>query len=132
MSWGKIIAAGFLFMLGCTSREQIPETVLPPAKMEVVLWDLIRADQFASDYLLPGDTSLDNQPERVRLYQQVFAIHGITSEEFKRSFQYYQTHPSQLKLVVDSLYARTADKAPTEVIQIQQRDSLLSPGELDQ
>lgn len=126
-----IITAGFLLViLGCTSRERIPQSVLPADKMEKVLWDMIRADQFVSDYILPSDTSLDNQTERIRMYQQVFRIHDITREEFIRSLEYYKTHPAQLKPVLDSMYARSENKAPTELIRINQRDSLLSPGEL--
>ncbi|HEX4875315.1 MAG TPA: DUF4296 domain-containing protein [Chitinophagaceae bacterium] len=105
----------FLF-LSCGSRK---EKVLPPDKMQAVLWDLMRADKFLSDYVLNKDSSKKADTESVKLYRQVFALHQISGEEFSRSFTYYKDHPEQLKAIMDSINRPVAAPvaAPTAPVQ---------------
>ena len=35
-----------MFFAGCKSKNTVPRGVLSPDKMEAVLWDMMRADQF--------------------------------------------------------------------------------------
>ena len=59
--------------------------ILPQKKMQAVLWDMMRADQFLTDYVLNKDSSLNKITESLKYYQQIFAIHKITgriSEKF--------------------------------------------------
>ena len=99
----------------CTRRQRIPDDVLPPEKMEKVLWDMVRADQFASDYLLPSDTSLNRKTESMRLYQQVFQINGISYDQFARSFKFYRSNPRHLKTVIDSIVTNQTITYPQAV-----------------
>ena len=103
-------------VFSCRSGETIPDNVLPPEKMEKILWDMVRADQLVTDYILPKDTSLKPEIESIRMYQQVFRIHQVSREEFQRSLDFYKTHPDFLKPVVDSIIA-TVNTAPTERIK---------------
>jgi hypothetical protein len=89
---------------------------LPPEKMEAVLWDLMRADKFLSDYVLNKDSTKKIDTESVNLYKQVFAIHNITGEQFQKSFAYYKAHPDLLKGIMDSL-SRPPMAEPTEMVQ---------------
>lgn len=88
---------------GCKNKDSIPGTVLPPKKMQAVLWDMMRADQFLNDYVINKDTSLKKIPESLKYYQQIFAIHKINKEQFQQSFSFYQTHPVLLKALMDSI-----------------------------
>ena len=88
---------------GCKNKDSIPGTVLPPKKMQAVLWDMMRADQFLSDYVLNKDTSLKKIPESLKYYQQIFAIHKINKEQFQHSFSFYKSHPVLLKALMNSL-----------------------------
>ncbi len=105
------------FIVGCKNKEMIPENVLPPQKMQAVLWDMMRADQFLSDYILNKDTSLKKETESIKLYQQVLAINHISKEKFQTSFAFYQSHPSFLKTIMDSIAntTTTARAAPAEI-----------------
>ena len=105
-----------VFFFSCRSAETIPDDVLPPERMEKILWDMVRADQLVTDYLLPRDTTLKPDTESIRMYQQVFRIHRISREEFKRSLDFYQSHPDFLKPVVDSIILKV-NTAPTERIK---------------
>jgi hypothetical protein len=39
------------------------------------------------------------------MFQQVFAIHGITKDEFYKSYRYYEGHPDKNKILMDSVSA---------------------------
>lgn len=103
MSGRLLICLFCMVMIACSSREHLPAGVLPAEKMESLLWDLMRADQFLSDYVLSKDTSLNKSSESIKLYRQIFMIHGVTKQEFRESMIYYKAHPVQLKAIMDSV-----------------------------
>jgi hypothetical protein len=93
----------FILLAACKNKDGVPGNVLPRLKMQSVLWDMMRADQFLSNYLLNKDTSLNKKSETIKLYEQIFHIHHITKEEFKTSLSFYRSHPLILKEIMDSL-----------------------------
>ncbi|HUR66010.1 MAG TPA: DUF4296 domain-containing protein [Chitinophagaceae bacterium] len=102
MRAGWLIWAAYLF-LSCKGKDHVPADVLSREKMQVVLTDMMRADQFLTDFVLIKDTSVNKENESIKLYQQVFSIHKISREEFQRSFEFYRSHPSMLKNMMDSI-----------------------------
>lgn len=100
-------------LLACNSNK-LPKGVLPPDKMETVLWDMIQADEFLRNYMLNADTSLSDTTESIRMYEKVFGMHKTSRQEFKKSFDYYRTHTSLMKDVLDSLNVRSI-QAPSEM-----------------
>lgn len=42
----------------------------------------------------------------LKLYQQVFQLHQVTLEEFRKSYQYYMERPDIAKVMIDSVLAR--------------------------
>lgn len=101
----KIVAAVSLFIIsfGCKGKEKVPGNILSQEKMKIVMEDMMKADQFLSDYVLNRDTSKKREPESIKIYNQVFAIHQITPEKFYKSFDFYQQHPGLLQPILDSL-----------------------------
>jgi hypothetical protein len=95
---------GILILLSCfvSCKSSIPKDVLPPKKMQAVLWDVLQADEVA-DYYASRDSTFKGLAKHVDYYQKVFAIHKITKDDFARSLKYYQDHPASLKIVLDSL-----------------------------
>ncbi|MBK6384791.1 MAG: DUF4296 domain-containing protein [Chitinophagaceae bacterium] len=85
---------------GCKSKNS---EVLPPKKMQALLWDMMRADQFLADYVLNKDTSINRITESLKHYQRIFAIHNVSKEEFQYSFSYYRNHPVLFKAIMDSI-----------------------------
>lgn len=94
-----------LFLSACSSND-VPKGVIPPDKMKVVLFDVMRADEFATNYI-STDTTKNINEERIKLYETVFALHKTNKEAFYNSFDYYQKHPDQYKQLFDSLVAYT-------------------------
>ncbi len=94
----------FTVFCACSSGTGIPSNVLPPSKMQLVIFDLLRADELVNNFMLK-DTSLNRNTETKKMYQQVFLIHNITKEQFYKSYNFYQGHPDKNKILIDSLTA---------------------------
>jgi len=99
----------FLFSIAffeCTKRDKVPGHILSQQKMQAIMWDMMRADRFISNFVLSKDTSLNADSVRINLYQRVFLIHNISKEKFRESFDYYKDHTHLLKILLDSLDVR--------------------------
>ena len=92
-----------VFVFGCKNDDRISSEVLPQKKMQAILGDMMRADQFLADYVLNKDTLLKKTSESLKYYQQIFSIHKISKDDFQYSFSFYQSHPVLLKEIMDSI-----------------------------
>lgn len=104
------------FTVGCKNKNGIPTGVLPQKKMQVILWDMMRADQFLNDYIINKDSSKNKTTESLKYYQQIFTIHKISKEEFQHSFSFYKSHPVLFKMILDSI-STPPNEAPTQIAQ---------------
>jgi hypothetical protein len=91
----------FLVIISCRNDET-PRGIMEKEKMERVLWDMLRADEWVA-YEMNLDTSVDRHKRTLELYSQVYSIHKTNLREFKKSFRYYESHPELLKPVLDSM-----------------------------
>lgn len=91
-----------LLAAGCRSRSG-DEAVLPPEKMQALLWDMMRADQFISDFVISKDSSRKREPESRAIYPQILQWHRVTATQFRRSLDFYRDHPEKLRPIMDSL-----------------------------
>ena len=104
----------FLF-IACTNKDKIPSDVLSRDEMEKVMWDMIQADRFSSQFLERDSVARKNiKTETLKLYERVFQIHKITREEFVHSFKFYLSRPDLNKVLFDTLSAR-ANRRRAEV-----------------
>jgi hypothetical protein len=106
--WGCI--AG----IGCSDSHDVPRGILSKDKMEQVMWDMAQADQYATLYLAKDSARIDQKAETMRLYAEVFRLHQVTPEQFRKSYHYYLDHPELNQLLFDSVIARGV-RARTEV-----------------
>ena len=100
-----LLAIICLAFIACSDKNSIPSGVLPKDKMEGVLWDMILADQYAA-YLAKDSAHLDLKQEHLRLYEQVFRLHDITRDKFRKSYQFYIGHPEIAQNLFDSVVNR--------------------------
>ncbi len=91
----------FLFA-GCSPKNKIPAEILSPQKMRLIIWDLMRADEYANSYLV-GKNAAELKTERTILYEQIFQLHSVDQKKFSKSLSFYQTRPDLLKVITDSL-----------------------------
>lgn len=86
---------------GCNAGDKI----LSKDKMQDVLWDYLKAEAFTND-VISRDSSLDLKAENVKLQQQIFDRHHITKETFYNSFHYYESKPTEMRVLIDTLMSR--------------------------
>jgi hypothetical protein len=89
----------------CCAKKTKSTGMLTQEKMREVMWDLIRADQYVSDYLAK-DSTRNKKNESRELYEQVFHLHKITGSQFKTSLDYYTSQPDLFRPIIDSLAKR--------------------------
>jgi hypothetical protein len=89
--------------MGCANKNSVPKGILPRDKMEQVMWDMAQADQYAALYLAKDSARIDRRAETMRLYAEVFRLHQVTPEEFRKSYHYYLEHPELNQLLFDSV-----------------------------
>jgi hypothetical protein len=100
-----------LLVLSCkkTPKDQV---ILPVNTMKLAMWDLMRADEWYTQTTLK-DSLNKRLKENIQLYEQVFAIHGTTRKQFYNSYKYYETHPKDFRVLMDSISAFSErEKAP--------------------
>lgn len=110
-----IAFALFFAVASCKNENKVPRNVLSQEKMEALLQDMMKTDQFLSDYVLNRDTSKKRETESIKLYNQVFTIHKVEAENFFKSLDFYQQHPSLLKDIFDSI-SKKAERSPAKII----------------
>ncbi len=101
-----------LLLLAC-SKSDVPKDVLPPEKMKVVLFDVIRADEFTTNFIA-NDSSANLKKSRSVLYDKVFRLHKTDKSTFYKSYNYYLNQPGKNKQLFDSLmmYAKQVREKP--------------------
>ena len=89
-------------MFGCVRNNRIPKDIISQNDMRKIMWDLMRADAYVSDFIMK-DSTRNKKAESAVLYEKIFAIHSTTEEAFKKSMAFYVTRPDLLKVITDSL-----------------------------
>jgi len=92
----------FALVLLVSCNSGTPKNVLPVNTMKVVMFDMLKADEWYARKLA-GDTLMLRIKDDIPLYEQVFAIHKLTKKEFFDSYHYYESHPVAYKELIDSL-----------------------------
>lgn len=105
-----VILFFLLTFISCTNKDEIPDGIMPPEKMENVMWDMLQADRYAALYLVRDTGMISVQDETFKLYNQVFQIHSISKDQFLKSFRFYLGRPDLSRKVFDSLSAEANRK----------------------
>lgn len=110
------------FFVAACSGTSVPDDVLPPEKMELVLYDVIRADEMV-DFLKTTDSAWQPFSRRTALYDTVFQLHGVKKDEFRRSLSFYQQRPDLLKEIIVDIQKKVTDTttAAQQRLRIEQR-----------
>lgn len=103
-----------LFLVSC--KVERPGDVLPPQKMEEVLYDYHLAQVMGSE--LTGE----NIYKRGLYVEYVFKKHNVTPAQLDSSLVWYARNPKELSAIYDRLEARTE----REMEEIKQRQSRVS------
>lgn len=112
MSKNWIIILGICLLGIACKKTPKDQEILPINTMKLAMWDMMKADEWFTQTTFK-DSLFKRKKENIQLYEQVFAIHGTTRKQFYNSYKYYETHPKEFKVLMDSIYAFTErEKAP--------------------
>ena len=100
-----IVAIAIILSLLSCSKSKIPSDIIPPEKMQAVLWDYIQADVYANEYL-KKDSSKNIEIENARLQIQIFQLHKVSKEKFYKSYKYYLNNELLMKGMMDTMMVR--------------------------
>jgi hypothetical protein len=100
-----ILLAGLALIISCNNKDKLPGGILKPDKMQAVLWDVIKADVFTTEFI-KKDSTKNAAAENLKLQQQIFAMHKISKADFYESYDYYKSNTEEFKKVVDSMVIR--------------------------
>lgn len=100
-----LITLPLLILTFCCDKKEKKTDILSQEKMREVMWDMIRADQYVTDYLA-RDSTRNKKEESVKLYEQIFHLHKITTAQFRASLAYYSSQPDLFRPIIDSLAKR--------------------------
>jgi hypothetical protein len=88
--------------VGCIRDKKIPKGIISQNEMRKIMWDLMRADAYVSDFIMK-DSTRNQKAESAILYEQIFKMHSTTEEAFIKSRDFYLSRPDLLKVITDSL-----------------------------
>ena len=92
-----------LFLFACKAKSD-NKSVLPINTMKLVLWDILKADEWYTQTTI-RDTLHKRVNENFLYYEEVYKIHHTNKEQFYHSYKFYETHPDQFKILIDSVVA---------------------------
>jgi hypothetical protein len=109
----KFLCCAFIaiILLFSCHRKALQLNVLSQSRMAAIMWDMIRADQYVSDFHIK-DSSKKKKNESLNFYEQIFHIHQTTEQEFKRSLDYYTSRPDLFQPIIDSVAKRKNSTVP--------------------
>ena len=93
----------FIFMAACSNRTGIPKDILPPDSMEIIMKDVIMAEQYSYQYLAKDSLIRDKVKANQDLLEAIFKVHHTTRAAFRKSLNYYESRPDLNKKIFDSL-----------------------------
>jgi hypothetical protein len=76
--------------------------VISPKKFGAVYWDIQKAITYATVYVRM-DTLKNDSIELDEMKQVIFAKHGVSKDLFDKSLAYYNDHPKEMIVIMDSL-----------------------------
>lgn len=96
-----IISVGFF---SC-SDNNLPRGIISQEKMELLLWEQMKADAFTKEYI-SKDSSKNLVEENLKLQQKLFTKYKVDKKDFYQSYQYYLTHDALMKDILDSIVSK--------------------------
>ncbi|HXO73624.1 MAG TPA: DUF4296 domain-containing protein [Puia sp.] len=123
-----LLVGVMLAVSSCSDKNSIPAGVLPHEKMEAVMWDVIQSEQYSASYLVKDSARIDLKLENLRLYDEVFRLHQVSREEFRKSYLYYMGRADLSQVLFDSLLAK-GNRLRTESYSRSSRPVTATPGQ---
>ena len=93
------------FSVGCNSPKEKTVDIISPEKMKLVLWDYLRANEYAFE-IIKKDTTQNDTTLNLHLQNLIFNHYKISRETFYKSYTYYTNNSNLLVPILDSMIAK--------------------------
>jgi hypothetical protein len=88
----RLIPFILLILAACKQElPSIPSGILPIQKMSPILIDMHVADAVAQNRAQGG---VNEKKMTQEYYERIYKIHGVTKEEFTKSYRFYEDNPA--------------------------------------
>lgn len=94
-----------LMLWSCSGAGFNSIDVIGKDKMANILYDIAVAEAFVETYQLK-DSSLNKDSALQKEIDLVLKYHGVEPMRFSKSYQFYQQHPKDFRILVDTANAR--------------------------
>ena len=98
-----LIVCMAIVLFACKTKQDNTK-VLPINSMKLVLWDILKADEWYIQTTIRVTLHLRIN-ENFLYYEEVYKVHHINKEQFYNSYKFYETHPDKFKILIDSVVA---------------------------
>jgi tRNA isopentenyl-2-thiomethyl-A-37 hydroxylase MiaE len=88
--------------MSCQDKDQ-PKNMVPFDKMKVVLFQLMRADEYYTR-TVSADTAMQLERKNIQFYKQIFELNKVDRNDFFATLTYLQKRPIEFKELMDSAY----------------------------
>ena len=99
-----IVILGFVVFLSSCASSSVEKNLVPFDKMKTVMLQLIQVDEFYNRTSF-RDSTLRLEKKNVVFYKQVFELNGVDRDHFYTTLDYYEKHPIEMKVLMDSVNA---------------------------
>ncbi len=84
------------------SANQTPKDLVPLKTMQIVVWQLMKADEVYTR-VSPLDSTWKKDRKNVQFYQQIFDYNKVDRVQFYKTIDYLERHPIEFKELLDSV-----------------------------
>jgi hypothetical protein len=100
----QFVLIGWMLILvtACSDNRRIPSTIMPPEKFQAILTDVLLADALTLERSFK-DSAVKISDENAAYFLKVFQLHGVSKNEFMKSYNFYLQRPDLLKIITDSV-----------------------------
>lgn len=120
-----VAACLLLILAGCGPKPVTPEGIIPPPEMKLIMYDMMRAGEFLSGYVIYKDSVKNKIGESMKWYDKVWETHHVSEAAFRKSYQWYQDNPEMMQALMDSIIVIPTPAAPLPDTSSMKKDSVL-------
>ncbi len=94
-----------VLLVSCKSKQVPDGKILSSDKMQAVMWDMLQADAY-TEFYLKKDSSKNIFLQNAALQKKIFSLHQISKEDFYKTYDFYSSHSSDMRILLDSISAK--------------------------
>ena len=98
----SIFLSLLVLIFSCDNKQAKEGKILGSGKMQAVMWDILQAEAY-TDFYLKNDSSKSVLLQNAALQKKIFSLHQISKEDFYKSYDYYSSHSSDMRIMLDSI-----------------------------